>query len=169
MSRRHKAKKAGTSVFGIISKVAPYFVFVSQITGKDQATIAAQPTFMGQIQATVNATVGRITGFNPFSKSPVQAKQTLNPSGILNNWTYAGLGGIAYSLLAKHIKVLPMGGKIGSLGKKTAIGAALGGLFDDPTPQTNYITQSYGNSGIVNPQTNSTNYGTLPVVGMRPY
>ena len=57
----------------------------------------------------------------------------MNPAAILTSkWVQAGAGMIAYSLAAKRIKVLPKGGKIGSIGKKILFGGAIGALFDAP-------------------------------------
>ena len=43
---------------------------------------------------------------------------------------------LAYSLIAKRVKVLPKGGKVGSIGKKLLFGGAVGALFDAPSGST---------------------------------
>lgn len=168
MARRH-FHKPKTSIFGIVSKVAPYVAFVSQITGKDTAAIQSQPNTVSQLQAYANAITGRLTGINIFKGNSVQARQTINIAGVANQWSGMGLAAMIYGEMGKHFSILPQAGKVRSVGKKVFLGGVLGGLFDDPTPQTNYIQQSYGNLGIVNPQASAVTSGTLPVVGMRPY
>src|SRR5690242_10937982 len=107
-----KFVKPKTSMFGMIGKVAPWLAFVSQVTGKDAATIAAQPTVMGQIQGYANAITGRVTGIKLFKNSPIQPNQTINISGIWNQWTQMGLAAAIYGEVAKHVPILPQGGKV---------------------------------------------------------
>ena len=165
MARRH-FHKPKTSIFGIVSKAAPWVAFVSQITGKDAAAIQAQPTMIGQLQGYANAITGRLTGINLFKGSPIQPKQTINIAGVANQWSGMGLGAMIYGELAKHFPVLPQGAKVRSVGKKVFIGGAVGGLFDDPTGQTMGIQQAY--SPIQNYSAPNLS-GSVPLSGMRPF
>ena len=83
--------------------------------------------------------------FTPFHKVGGQAPQTINPSGVLNKWTNAGLIGLGYQIIGKNINkatgmsLIPETSSIGSIAKSALIGGALGGFFSEPTPKT--ITQ----------------------------
>ena len=133
-SRRSRVKAGFGGVGSILGKVAPYVAFAQQLTEKDMAVLPAGRTYQQQGKDFVNIITGRMAGFHLFNAaSDYKPPFTINPSAILTSkWVQAGAGMIAYSLVAKRIKVLPKGGKIGSIGKKILFGGAVGALFDAP-------------------------------------
>lgn len=145
-SRRNKVSKGIGSIASMVGKVSPYVAFVSQITMKDLAVLPGNRSYMQQGKDIMNIITGRMSGFHLFNKpSDYKPPFTLNPSAILSSkWVQGGLGMIAYSLIAKKVKFLPQGAKVGSIGKKIAFGGGIGALFDAPnnstgsTPTMNY-------------------------------
>ena len=144
-SRRSRAKATLGGVGSILSKAAPYVAFAQQLTEKDLAVLPAGRTYVQQGKDFVNIVTGRMAGFHLFNAaSDYKPPFTINPAAILTSkWVQAGAGMIAYSLVAKRIKVLPKGGKIGSIGKKILFGGAVGALFDAPNGSSSTNTTSY--------------------------
>ena len=138
MRHRRSHKRRGSATIGgigsIISKAAPYVAFIQQLTEKDIAVLPAGRTYQQQGKDLVNIITGRMGGFHLFnSASDYKPPFTINPGAILTSrWVQAGAGMIAYSLVAKKVKFLPKGAKIGSIGKKIAFGGGVGALFDAP-------------------------------------
>ena len=126
--RRYKVKRGGISA--LLNGVLPAFVFVQQLTSKDQADINAQTTLMGKVKVVSNVITGRIGGLNLFSGVP-QYGRTINPSGMANPWTGMSVAALVYGTLGKKWN-LPQHGKVNTLGRKMLLPALLGGLFDAP-------------------------------------
>ena len=133
-SRRSRAKAGLGGIGSILGKAAPYIAFAQQLTEKDIAVLPAGRSYQQQGKDFLNIITGRMAGFHLFNAaSDYKPPFTINPSAILTSkWVQAGAGMIAYSLVAKRVKFLPKGGKIGSIGKKIAFGGAVGALFDAP-------------------------------------
>lgn len=150
MARRRRRSRKHSRKMGLgrlIFPVAAGASFLSQLTSKDfgaggvGTTTFATANASGKAQFLVNDIVGRITGINPFAQS-VQFKQTINPAGVLNKWTGAGLA----LMLLGSIPGMPLKGKAKSIGKGLLVGGAVGGFFDDPNPNTTmgWGMKSYG-------------------------
>ena len=137
-SRRSRAKASLGGVGSILGKVAPYIAFAQQLTEKDMAVLPAGRTYTQQGKDFINIVTGRMAGFHLFNgTSDYKPPFTINPQAILTSkWVHAGAGMLAYSLIAKRVKVLPKGGKVGSIGKKLLFGGAVGALFDAPSGST---------------------------------
>ena len=93
------------------------------------------------IQAGLGATYGTMLPTAP---------QTINPAGVVNKWTNAGLIGLGYKVIGSQINkttgmsLIPETSKIGSIGKSVLIGGALGGFFDDaPAKAQTFTRQSF--------------------------
>jgi len=143
-SYRHKGRATMGGIGSIIGKAAPYIAFLQQLTEKDIAVLPAGRTYVQQGKDLVNIVTGRMGGFHLFNAaSDYKPPFTINPAAILTSrWVQAGAGMIAYSLVAKKVKFLPKGAKIGSIGKKIAFGGGIGALFDAPNSGTT-TTSSY--------------------------
>ena len=99
--------------------------------------------------------MGRLAGITPFHKLSdgtmlPTAPQTINPAGVVNKWTNAGLKGLRYKVIGSQINkttgmsLIPETSKIGSIGKSVLIGGALGGFFDDaPAKAQTFTRQSF--------------------------
>ena len=144
-SHRHKARATIGGIGSILSKAAPYIAFAQQLTAKDMAVLPAGRSYGQQGKDFLNIITGRMAGFHLFNAaSDYKPPFTINPSAILTSkWVQAGAGMIAYSLVAKRVKFLPKGSKIGSIGKKIALGGAVGALFDAPNGSSSTNTTSY--------------------------
>lgn len=166
MSRRHKVHKAGMHIASGISKVAPWFVFVTQAISKDMGTISAQTTTLGQLKVIGNVLTGRLTGFNLFKGGLPQFTATRNWAGIMNQYTGLAAAMIGYGVIARKSKVLPKGGYVLSLGKKILPAAILGGFIDAPdpnAPQQQYSApMGYGTTTGIDAYSVPT--GNLPLV-----
>ena len=179
MSRRSRAKRygksAGKAALGnlldlpkAISTFAPYIAFAQQLTAKDMAILPAGRSYTQQGKDFLNILTGRMGGFHLFNAaSDYKPPFTINPAAILTSkWVQAGAGMIAYSLAAKRIKVLPKGGKVGSIGKKILFGGAIGALFDAPSGTT--TTTSYtapapaGSTSTISTHTYSQQIASYP-------
>ena len=102
-----------------------------------------------------NIVMGRLAGITPFHKLSdgtmlPTAPQTINPAGVVNKWTNAGLIGLGYKVIGSQINkttgmsLIPETSKIGSIGKSVLIGGALGGFFDDaPAKAQTFTRQSF--------------------------
>ena len=145
----------GNKIFPFVKAVSAPIAFLEQITAKDRqihsGTLQSAST-TDQLKMLTNFVTGRLAGFGLFhgALSNTIPNQTINPSGVLNKWTNAGLIGIAYKVIGNAVNnmskgmgagnIVPETSKIGSIGKSVLIGGALGGFFDDPVnPTTNHI------------------------------
>ena len=183
MSKRKKSKtrrklgNIGNRLFPIVKSVSAPIAFIEQISAKDRQDLGnsfSQAGYGTQIKIMSNIVLGRLAGITPFHKLSdgtmlPTAPQTINPSGVLNKWTNAGLIGIAYKVLGGAINnqsksmgagnIIPETSKIGSIGKSVLIGGALGGFFDDPVQKNNqtFTRQSFPttNRAMVNTSYNS--------------
>ena len=167
-SRRSRAKQSLGGVGSILGKVAPYIAFAQQLTEKDMAVLPAGRTYTQQGKDFINIVTGRMAGFHLFNAaSDYKPPFTINPAAILTSkWVQAGAGMIAYSLVAKRVKVLPKGGKIGSVGKKLLFGGAIGALFDAPngtvSSTSSYTAPAPAGSNIQSISTN-VSYSSYPM------
>jgi hypothetical protein len=167
MKRRTKGKmpKLGSfknRLFPFVKAVSAPIAFLEQITAKDRQDLGnsfSQAGYTTQLKIMSNIVMGRLAGITPFHKLSdgtmlPTAPQTINPSGVINKWTNAGLIGIGYKLLGGGINkmskdmgmgsVIPETAKIGSIGKSVLIGGALGGFFDDaPAKAQTFTRQSF--------------------------
>ena len=96
-----------------------------------------------------------------------KAPQTINPSGVLNKWTNAGLIGLGYKIIGSQINkatgmsLIPETSSIGSIAKSAFVGGALGGFFSQPTQQTFSNPVQSNSSMVVNGNYNSGQDSTL--------
>jgi len=160
MARRKKKSKVtkhlgniGNRLFPIVKTVSAPIAFLEQISAKDRQDLGnnfSQAGYGTQLKLMTNIVLGRLAGVSPFPKL-YTAPQTINPSGVLNKWTNAGLIGIAYKVLGGGVNkisrdmgmgsVVPETSKIGSIGKSVLIGGALGGFFDDAPAKAQQFTR----------------------------
>ncbi len=157
MARNGRRKKAGLKLRSIGNKIFPFvkavsapLAFFEQITAKDRQTLGftfSNASTTTQLKILANITLGRLAGVKPFNKLSdgtilPSAPQTLNPSGVINKWTNAGLIGIGYGIIGGAVNkatrdmglgaIIPEVSKVKSIGKSVFVGGALGGFFDDP-------------------------------------
>ena len=159
---RKKLGNIGNRLFPIVKSVSAPIAFIEQISAKDRQDLGnsfSQAGYGTQMKIMSNIVLGRLAGITPFHKLSdgtmlPTAPQTINPAGILNKWTNAGLIGIAYKVLGGAINkqsksmgagsIIPETSKIGSIGKSVLIGGALGGFFDDaPAKAQTFTRQSF--------------------------
>ncbi len=161
---RKSFTKIGNKLFPFVKAVSAPIAFLEQITAKDRqihASAMQSASTTEQIKMLANFVTGRLAGFGLFhgNLSGTIPPQTINPSGVINKWTNAGLIGIGYKIIGGSVNkmskdmglgsVIPETSKVGSIGKSVLIGGALGGFFDDPPepvnvqvrPQLNIIRQ----------------------------
>ena len=153
-SRRKRAKgkafNIANKLFPFVKAATPIVAFLEQISSKDRQTLGStfsQASTGTQFKIMANIVLGRLAGITLFHKLSdgtvlPTAPQTLNPAGIVNKWTTAGLVGIGYGILGKAINnisrnmglgsVVPAVSKIKSIGKGAFIGGGVGGFFDNP-------------------------------------
>ena len=142
-------KSIGNKLFPFVKAVSAPIAFLEQISAKDRQTLGASfstASTTTQLKILANITLGRLAGLTPFHKLSdgtilPTAPQTINPAGVLNKWTNAGLIGIAYKVIGGSVNkmskdmglgaVVPETAKVGSIAKSVLIGGALGGFFDD--------------------------------------
>ena len=165
-----KIGSIGNRLFPFVKSVSAPLAFLEQITAKDRQDLGSsfsQAGYGTQLKLMSNIVLGRLAGVSPFPKL-YTAPQTINPAGILNKWTNAGLIGIGYKLIGTAVNrtstkmgmgsIVPETAKIGSIGKSVLIGGALGGFFDDPVSKS---TQTFTRQSF--PTTNralTTNYNS---------
>ena len=138
--------RIGNKIFPFVKAVSAPIAFFEQITAKDRQIFASQlqtASTTDQLKMLSNFVTGRLAGFGLFhgTLSGTIPAQTINPSGVLNKWTNAGLIGIVYGVIGKAVNkmsndmgagsIVPETAKIGSIAKSVLIGGALGGFFDD--------------------------------------
>jgi hypothetical protein len=169
MAKKKKSKtmkkigNIGNRLFPFVKSVSAPVAFLEQITAKDRQDLGnsfSQAGYGTQMKIMSNIVLGRLAGITPFHKLSdgtmlPTAPQTINPAGILNKWTNAGLIGIGYKVLGGAINnqaksmgikgsIVPETSKIGSIGKSVLIGGALGGFFDDaPAKAQTFTRQSF--------------------------
>jgi hypothetical protein len=166
MAKKKKSKtmkkigNIGNRLFPFVKSVSAPVAFLEQITAKDRQDLGnsfSQAGYGTQMKIMSNIVLGRLAGITPFHKLSdgtmlPTAPQTINPAGILNKWTNAGLIGIGYKVLGGAINnqaksmgikgsIVPETSKIGSIGKSVLIGGALGGFFDDAPAKTQTFTR----------------------------
>lgn len=176
--RRAKAKlglkSLGNRVFPFVKAVSAPIAFIEQISAKDRQTLGSSfssASTTTQLKIMSNIVLGRLAGITPFHKLSdgtmlPTAPQTINPAGVINKWTNAGLIGIAYKVLGGAVNkqtasmglgsVVPETAKIGSIGKSVLIGGALGGFFDDAP--IDYSKPAQATSTQSFPSLTNTNY-----------
>ena len=165
---KHSVTHFGNKIFPFVKAVSAPVAFFEQITAKDRQINSSQlanGSTTTQFKILLNSVTGRLAGFGLFKSSATQdlgitPDQTINPSGVLNKWTNAGLIGIAYKVIGSAVNkmsmdmgagnIVPETSKIGSIGRSVLIGGALGGFFDDPVTRTNVTSTQ-----IIRPLTNS--------------
>ena len=148
-----KGKSISSRLFPIVKTVSAPIAFLEQITAKDRQDLGNQFSQAGygtQFKILSNIVLGRLAGVSPFPKL-YTAPQTINPAGVVNKWTNAGLIGIGYKILGGGINkmsrdmgmgsIVPETSKIGSIGKSVLIGGALGGFFDDAPVKAQTFTR----------------------------
>jgi len=131
-------KSAGAKIYDMVKHAAPYYAFASQLTQKDYSALEQtdykNAPLIDKVKIFSNIVTGRLTGFTAFKGDNLYGSETtpftINPAGLVNKFTGAGLAAILYSKVP--IKMLPEKGRVGSLGKKVLVGGAVGGLFDAP-------------------------------------
>lgn len=173
-------KSVGNKLFPFVKAVSAPIAFLEQISAKDRQTLGSSfstASTTTQLKIMANITLGRLAGVTPFHKLSdgtilPTAPQTINPSGVLNKWTNAGLIGIAYKVIGGSVNkmskdmglgsVVPETAKVGSIAKSVLIGGALGGFFDDPVTSTNQkVSNPQSFPSLTNiPTINSSNYST---------
>ena len=160
-------------IFPVVKTLSAPIAFLEQITAKDRQDLGQSFSTAGyttQLKIMSNIVLGRLAGITPFHKLSdgtmlPTAPQTINPAGVMNKWTNAGLIGLGYKIIGSQINkttgmsLIPETAKIGSISKSVFIGGALGGFFDDPiTKQSQTFTrQSFPttNTAITNTNYNS--------------
>ena len=153
-----KGKSLSNILYPVVKSVTAPLAFLEQITKKDRQDLGQSFTTAGystQIKIMANIVLGRIAGFTPFHKLSdgtmlPTAPQTINFAGVNNQWTQAGLIGIGYQMVGRHINkmvgrgIIPETSKIGTISKSAFIGGALGGFFDDsPNKTQTFARQSF--------------------------
>ena len=157
----------GNKIFPFVKAVSAPIAFLEQITAKDREINSSQMasgSTTTQFKILLNSVTGRLAGFGLFKSSVGQdlgltPKQTINPAGVLNKWTNAGLIGIAYKVIGSAVNkmstdmgagnIVPETAKIGSIAKSVLIGGALGGFFDDPVTQQTQQPQIMSSPQII--------------------
>ena len=144
-------------LFPIVKTVTAPIAFLEQLTSQDRASLGNSFSSAGygtQLKIMSNLVMGRLAGITPFHGGLPTAPQTINPAGVLNKWTNAGLIGLGYKIIGSQINkttgmsLIPETSSIGSIAKSAFVGGALGGFFSEPTAKT--ITQQSFPSIAVN-------------------
>ena len=144
-------------LFPVVKTVTAPISFLEQLTSFDRASAGnnfSQAGYGTQLKMMSNMVMGRLAGITPFNKVGGKAPQTINPSGVMNKWTNAGLIGLGYKIIGSQINkatgmsLIPETSRIGSIAKSAFVGGALGGFFSQPTQQ-NIPSPIYNNSSMV--------------------
>ena len=153
-----KGKSISRILYPVVKSVTAPLAFLEQISKKDRQDLGQSFTTAGyptQLKIMANIVLGRVAGITPFHKLSdgtmlPTAPQTINFSGVNNQWTQAGLVGIGYKLIGSHINkmtgksIIPETSKIGTISKSAFLGGALGGFFDDsPAKAQTFSRQSF--------------------------
>jgi len=174
-SKSKSFKNIGNKLFPFVKAVSAPIAFIEQISAKDRQDLGSSFSQAGtttQLKIMTNVVLGRLAGITVFHKLSdgtilPTAPQTINPSGVINKWTNAGLIGIGYKVLGGSINkmskdmgmgsIVPETAKVGSIAKSVLIGGALGGFFDDaPTKRIQNFTQTTTAQSRQFPIVNST-------------
>ena len=180
MARRRNSKQKMKGMFKggsikrrllpVVKTVSAPIAFLEQLTSQDRANLGASFSNAGygtQLKIMSNIVMGRLAGITPFHGGLPSAPQTINPSGVLNKWTNAGLIGLGYKIIGSNINkatgmsLIPETSSIGSIAKSALIGGALGGFFSEPTQQTFSNPVQSNSSMVVNGNYNSGQDSTL--------
>ena len=73
----------------VVKTVTAPIAFLEQLTSQDRANLGNSYSDAGygtQLKIMTNLIMGRIAGITPFHGGLPTASQTINPSGVLNNW-----------------------------------------------------------------------------------
>ena len=141
----------------VVKTVTAPIAFLEQLTSQDRANLGNSFSNAGygtQLKIMTNLVMGRLAGITPFHGGLPTAPQTINPSGVLNKWTNAGLIGLGYKIIGSQINkttgmsLIPETSSIGSIAKSAFVGGALGGFFSEPTPKTISQTPSFPTSAV---------------------
>ena len=165
MAKRRNGKSKMPKIGSLKNRLYPFvktvsapIAFLEQITAKDRQDLGQSFSTAGystQLKIMSNIVMGRFAGITPFHKLSdgtmlPTAPQTINPAGVVNKWTNAGLIGLGYKVIGSQINkttgmsLIPETSKIGSIGKSVLIGGALGGFFDDaPAKAQTFTRQSF--------------------------
>tara|TARA_R110002110_G_scaffold372780_1_gene582793 strand:+ start:440 stop:1006 length:567 start_codon:yes stop_codon:yes gene_type:complete len=165
MAKRRNGKSKMPKIGSLKNRLYPFvktvsapIAFLEQITAKDRQDLGQSFSTAGystQLKIMSNIVMGRLAGITPFHKLSdgtmlPTAPQTINPAGVVNKWTNAGLIGLGYKVIGSQINkttgmsLIPETSKIGSIGKSVLIGGALGGFFDDaPAKAQTFTRQSF--------------------------
>ena len=112
MARRRKITRksfsnVGNKLFPFVKAVSAPIAFLEQLTAKDRqinAGTLSTATTTTQAKMLLNFVTGRLAGFGLFKNTgAITPPQTINPAGVINKWTNAGLIGIAYKVLGGSI------------------------------------------------------------------
>ena len=162
MAKRRNGKSKMPKIGSLKNRLYPFvktvsapIAFLEQITAKDRQDLGQSFSTAGystQLKIMSNIVMGRLAGITPFHKLSdgtmlPTAPQTINPAGVVNKWTNAGLIGLGYKVIGSQINkttgmsLIPETSKIGSIGKSVLIGGALGGFFDDAKSTNIYQTK----------------------------
>ena len=180
MARRRNSKqkfkgllKGGSitkKLFPVVKTVTAPISFLEQLTSSDRASAGnsfSQAGYGTQLKMMSNMVLGRLAGITPFNKVGGKAPQTINPSGVMNKWTNAGLIGLGYKIIGSQINkatgmsLIPETSRIGSIAKSAFVGGALGGFFSQPTQQTFSNSAQTNSSMVTNGNYNSGQDSTL--------
>ena len=157
-------------LFPVVKTVTAPISFLEQLTSFDRASAGnnfSQAGYGTQLKMMSNMVMGRLAGITPFNKVGGKAPQTINPSGVMNKWTNAGLIGLGYKIIGSQINkatgmsLIPETSRIGSIAKSAFVGGALGGFFSPPTQQTISNSVQSNSSMITNGNYNSGQDSTL--------
>ena len=166
-------------IFPIVKTMSAPISFLEQLTAHDRKNLGqsfATAGYTTQLKIMSNLVMGRLAGITPFHKMGdgtmlPTAKQTINPSGVLNKWSNAGLVGLGYQLIGSQINktlgktYIPETSKIGSISKSVFVGGVLGGFFSPSEPRTvtpsstfptNTLTSYANTNGTYNNGSDST-------------
>ena len=152
----------------VVKTVTAPIAFLEQLTAQDRASLGNSFSSAGygtQLKIMSNLVMGRLAGITPFHGGLPTAPQTINPAGVLNKWTNAGLIGLGYKIIGSQINkttgmsLIPETSSIGSIAKSAFVGGALGGFFSEPTAKT--VTQQSFPTMTTNGNYNSGQDSTL--------
>jgi hypothetical protein len=158
-------------IFPVVKSLSAPISFLEQITASDRKALGnsfSQAGYSTQLKIMSNMVMGRLAGITPFHKMSdgtmlPTSKQTINPSGVLNKWTNAGLIGLGYQLIGSQINktlgknYVPETSKIGSISKSVFVGGALGGIFSPSEAKpASQISFPSTNTTVISTTTNGT-------------
>lgn len=151
MARRRRHSRKFARHESVISKVvlpSSFFAsFINQVNAKDLSTSGTYNNLdtMGKAKWQIGNAVGRVTGFYPFADVTGTHPFAINLLGPVNKWT--GLG-VVMSMILPAVPKLPHKGMIRKAGSGFLLGGIIGGLFDNPPPQTSSSGPDAGSSAF---------------------